>query len=395
MSGKGSKQLLDRMGDIDERYILEYMNAHAKAHKAAQMAGRGLICTEEHISIRAEAHWPRQAEERRSMRAEGRRPVRMKTRLMIVLAAVMIMLLGTVSLAAAIPAIGHFLENLRSEQRAFLHNFNEIQAEYAVPIDDTQECDGVVGTLNSAVLEDQHLLLSYTFDWSGLEEAKDGSFHTWFLPWFFYIAEGDRVICQSEYTNDLHTQTYGEEADGNPAQETFVYCIDLKDMGGEDLDGSDLVGKELTVQLLYSQGGEGFCSSFTPETCFPDNSWNIDKSYEFDGRRIHLDRVQESALYVTLFIDCDTIGHSGDEYAFVLSDELGNDYTAYSNDTSPANAYWFTKPQTMGTQLTLKVIRSGLQSDSHGVITDDSYEVLYEIPIERKTSTNSFWNDFF
>lgn len=338
---RGNEQLLDRMGDVDELYIREYVEARSR------------------------------------MRRSGR----MKVRLMAVLAAVMIMLLGTVSLAAALPAIGHFLENFRSEQQTILHNFDEIEREYAVRIDDTQECDGVVCTLNSAVLEDHHLLLSYTFNWSALDEAGDGSFHTYFLPWFFCITQGDTVICQSEYTKGLHTQIYAENAEGDSAEATHIYCIDL-----EDMDGKDLVGTELTVRLLYEQDGEGFVSTFTPESCFPDNSWDIGKAWEFDGHRIYLDRVQESALYVTLFVDCAAIGHNGDAYAFVLSDELGNDYTAYPNGDSDADGYWFTKPRTMGAQLTLKVIRSDLKSNPHGEITDDSYEVLYEIPIDLKSS---------
>lgn len=72
--------------------------------------------------------------------------------------------------------------------------------------------------------------------------------------------------------------------------------------------------------------------------------------------------------------------------------ELGNDYTAYSNGDNDVDGYWFTKPETMGTQLTLKVIHSGMKSDPYGEIIDDSYEVLCEIPIELK---NSFWDNIF
>lgn len=346
MSAKANERLLDMIGDVDERYIREYIDARAKAQ----------------------------------------RPRRMKMRHTLILAAAMIMLLGTVSLAA-VPVLGHFLENFRAEQQIAMRNFDEIEAKYAVLINDTQECGGVTGTLNSAVVEEHHLLLSYTFDWSGLEEAADGSFHTYFLPWFFYITEGDTVICQSEYTKGLHTQTYMEDTDGNIAGATHIYCIDLN-----DVDGRDLVGKELTVQLLYAQNGEGFSSAFTPETCFSGRSWDIDKSYEFEGHEIRINRVRESALYVTLFIDCDTIGHNGDDYAFILSDELGNDYTAYPNGDNDTDGYWFTKPETVGGQLNLKVIRSSMESDPYGQITDDSYEVLYEIPIELK---KSFWDDLF
>ena len=37
-------------------------------------------------------------------------------------------------------------------------------------------------------------------------------------------------------------------------------------------------------------------------------------------------------------------------------------------------------------RLTLKVIRSKMETDPYGEIIDDSYEVLYEIPIELKGS---------
>ena len=166
---------------------------------------------------------------------------------------------------------------------------------------------------------------------------------------------------------------------------TLIYCIDLKDM-----DGSDLVGKELTVRLLYNQNGEGFVSTFTPESCFTDRSWDIGKTYEVEGHKVILNSVQESALYVTLFIDCTSIGHVGDDYLFILSDELGNDYTAYSNGDNDVDGYWFTKPEAMGEKLSLKVIRSHRESDQYGITINDSYEVLYEIPIELKAS---FWDN--
>lgn len=89
---------------------------------------------------------------------------------------------------------------------------------------------------------------------------------------------------------------------------------------------------------------------------------------------------------MTLFIDCATIGHAGDEYSFILSDELGNDYTAYPNQSNISGGYWFIKPESMGTRLTLKIIRSNRKTDSYGGVIDDSYEVLYEIPVELKTS---------
>lgn len=353
MSRKTNEHLLDMIGAVDERYIHEYieaMNTQAKS--------------------RSRNSYPK------------------RKRFTVALAAAILMLFGTVSLAAAIPSIGHFLTNSTNADRVGTLNFDKIESEYAVCIDDTQECGGVVGTLNSAILENRHLLLSYTFDWSGLEEAADGSFHTYFLPWFFYITEGDNVICRSEYTMGLHTQIYRGNAENEDAAEmTLIYCIDL-----EDIDGANLVGKELTVRLLYAQDGEGFISAFTPVTCFTGRSWDIGRTYQFGEHKIILERLQESALYVTLFIDCATIGHNGNDYAFILSDELGNDYTAYSNRDNDVEGYWFTKPETMGTQLILKVIRSNMESTKYGEIVNDSYEVLYEIPIELKSS---FWDNLF
>lgn len=347
MNSKQKEQLLDAIGNVDERYIQEYIDAQDRPLRTG----------------------------------------RLKMRLTAALAAVLVLLFGTVSLSAAVPAIGHFLTSFANESRSVLLNFDEIESKYAVRIDDTQECRQVTGTLNSAVVEDHQLLLSYTFDWGGLDEAKDGSFHTYFLPWFFYITQGDNVICQSEYTSGLHTQTYPDDTGENFTKSTQIYCIDL-----EDIDGKDLVGQELTVRLLYEKDGEGFVSTFTPTSCFTDKSWQIDKTYTFDGHTIRLEQVQESALYVTLFIDCDTIGHPEDDYTFVLSDELGNDYTVYPYEDNDANGYWFTKPEAMGTHLTLKVIQSGMETNPYGEVTDDQYKVLYEIPIELETS---LWNRFF
>lgn len=343
---RGKEALLDIMGDVEEAYVREYLDA--------------------------------------SLHSRGRR--RPKIRFTIALAAALGMLLGMVSLAA-VPSIGHFLDNLIHEQDVVVQNFDKIASEYALSIGDTLECDGIVGTLNSAILEENHLLLSYTFNWSGLEEAGDGSFHTYFLPWFFYITEGNHVICQSEYTKNLHTQNYPDDAGEDPMEMTLLYCIDL-----EGVKGQDLVGKELNVRLLYAKEGKGFSSSFTPESCFPGREWKIDRTYEFGEHRIRLDSVRESALYVTLFLDCADIGHKDDEYAFLLSDELGNDYTVYPDEDNAANGYWFTKPEAMDGRLILKVIRGRLESDSYGLPVNDSYEVLYEIPIELESS---FWERLF
>lgn len=339
MSGKMNEQLLNIMGSVDEKYIQEYIDAQAKAHKSRRTG----------------------------------------MRFSVALAAAMVLLLGTVSLAA-VPVIGHFLANLANADRAVMQNFDDIEAVYAVHIDDTQECNGVIGTLNSAIVEDHRILLRFTFDWSGLEEAGDGSFHTWFLPWFFYITEGDTVLCQSEYMEGLYVVGYDDD-NLEETKATYLYCIDLG-----DVEGRDLVGKELTVRLLYEQDGEGFTSTFTPTSCFTDRSWNIGKTYSFGEHSISLERVEESALYVTLFIDCSTIGHNEDDYQFVLSDELGNDYTAYPNRDNDIYGYRFIKPEATGAQLTLKVIRSKIETDPYGEIIDDSYEVLYEIPIDLKDS---------
>ncbi len=350
-SRKANEQLMDVIGNVEERYIKEYMDTIKTQHRT---------------------------QDRRIGGSTGRTG---KLKLTVLLAAIMILLLGTVS-AAAVFAVGHFHADHLHEQETILKNFDTIAASCALPVGGPQECDGVKGTLNSILLEDHHLLFSYTFDWSGLEEAQDGSFHTWFLPWFFYIADGDTVICQSEYTGGLHTQTY---ADGTADEfsDTFLYCIDL-----DGLEGQSLVGKELTVQLLYAADGDGFTYTFTPQTCFTDREWQIGRTYEFEGHQITLDSLRESALYITLSIDCEGIGRAGDEYQFILSDELGNHYTLYPYEED-ADGYWFTKPETVGAQLTLKVIRSNLAADIHGVITDDSYDVLFEIPIELKTS---FWD---
>ena len=339
MSGKVNEQLLNIIGSVDEEYIQEYIDAQTKTRKTQ----------------------------------------RTRMRFSVALAAAMVLLLGTVSVAA-VPMIGHFLANLANADRIVMQNFADIEAAYAVRIDDTQECNGVVGTLNNAVVEDHRILLCYTFDWSGLEEAKDGSFHTYYLPWFFYITEGNTLLCQSEYTEGLYVEGYNDDTT-EKTKATYLYCIDLS-----GVEGRNLIGKELTIRLLYEQGGEGFTSTFTPTSCFTDRSWNIGKTYSFGENRISLERIEESALYVTLFIDCSTIGHNGDEYQFVLSDDLGNDYTAYPNRDNDTYGYWFIKPEDVGAGMTLKVIRSKMETDPYGEIIDDSYEVLYEIPIELKNS---------
>lgn len=346
---KATEQLMDVLGHVEEQYIQEYMEARN-------------VTQDFRIAKRA----PR------------------KLKLTLLLAALMVMLLGTVS-AAAVFAVGHFHSDYLHEQESILKNFDSIASTYALPVGGPQECGGVKGTLNSVLLEDHYLLFSYTFDWNGLEEAQNGFFRTWFLPWFFYIQSEDMVICQSEYTQGLHTQTYSDDPE-DEFSDTFLYCIDLG-----DIEGQSLVGKELTVQLLYAKDGDGFTYTFTPATCFTDREWQIDKTYEFEGHQITLESLRESALYITLFGDCDDIGHAEDEYQFILSDELGNHYPIFSYETEDSS-YWFTKPETVGSQLTLKVIHSNLTSNSYGEITDDSYDVLYEIPIELNTS---FWEQFF
>lgn len=338
MSTKTSEHLLDIIGDMDERYVQEYLDKTAQV----KTAGRG----------------------------------RRKGRFTLLWIAAAVALLGTVSFAAA-PAIGHFLANQVHERDIITKNFDEIKAEYAAYIGDTQECMGVTGTLNSVILEDHFILLSYTFNWEALEDAQDGSFHTWFLPWFFYITEGDNLIYASEYADGLHTQIYWGNEEEDSMEVTLLHCIDL-----EETVGANLVGKELTIRALYSKDGDGFVSTFTPKICFPNKSWSINSTHEFGDHRITLNSLRESALYVTLYIDCDTIGHTGDEYTFILSDELNNDYTPYPYGDKDTDGYWFTKPETMGKQLILKIIRGNLVKNSYGVTIDDSYEIFYEIPIK-------------
>lgn len=345
---KAKEQLMELMGDVDERFIREYMEAGDTPQKLNLF----------------------------------RRPRRW--RFSVALAAAMVMLFGTISFAV-VPAIGHLHANLAHEREAILKNFSEIQTAYALPVGDTQECNGVTGTLDSVTLEDHYLLFKYSFDWSGLEEAQDGSFHTWFLPWNFYVEEGDTVICMSDYTRGLHTQIYPGSVEDDFSG-AYLYCLDL-----DGTEGQSLVGRELTLKLLYSADGTGFVHTFTPKSCFTDREWRIGKKYIFDGHEIRLDSLRESALYVSLSVDCsNTIGHAEDEYMFILSDELGNDYTVYPYEDDP-RGYYFTKPDTMGTQLTLKIVRRRLASGPSGADGNDSYDVLREIPIELDASR---WDSF-
>ena len=120
----------------------------------------------------------------------------------------------------------------------------------------------------------------------------------------------------------------------------------------------DYTVKEL--QLLYAKDGEGFVSAISPKTCFTGKEWHIGETYEFEGHKITLDSVRESALYVTLFVESESIGHAEDEYMFVLSDELGNDYTVFPYEDPDANGYWFTKPEAVGTQLRSVLWQRGL-----------------------------------
>ena len=97
MSDKMNEHLLNIMGSVDEEYIQEYIDAQAKTHKSR----------------------------------------RTKMRFSVALAAAMVLLLGTISLAAA-PVIGHFLANRANANRIVIQNFGDIEVAYAVSIDDTQ-----------------------------------------------------------------------------------------------------------------------------------------------------------------------------------------------------------------------------------------------------------------
>lgn len=81
MSGKMNEQLLNIMGNVDEKYIQEYIDAQAKTHKSP----------------------------------------RTRIRFSVALAAAMVLLIGTVSLAA-VPTIGHFLANLANGNRPLWRN---------------------------------------------------------------------------------------------------------------------------------------------------------------------------------------------------------------------------------------------------------------------------------
>lgn len=339
MSRKETEQLLSMIGDIDECYITEYLDAQ------------------------------------QNLRTGKHRWIFEKARFSAAAAAVVLVLLGTFSIGAAV------LLKMSNEFQAVVQNFDEIEAEYAVHLNDVQEHNHVTGTLNSAILEENYLLLSYTFDYSKHEEAPNG-FHTYFLPWYFYITEGDNVICKGENPDGMHTELYynadTEENFVADQKQTIIYTIPLN-----GADGKKLTGKELTVRLLYSEDVEdGFTSTFTPEVCFGDKSWNIGETFEFEDHNIVLNEVRESALYVTLMIDCATIGHDGDKYTFVLSDEEGNNFSVYPYEDNDKNGYWFTKPENMSGRLTLKIVRPMEPEHSDGQTEELLYETVYEIPIK-------------
>lgn len=344
MKRKANEVLSDAVGAVDERYIREYMETLEEEEK-----------------------------EKPRTKQKGRRRRWYRMPFAAAAAIVAAVFLGTAGAAAFVPLIGYFQESRENESRAVVQNFNAIEAAYAVPIRETQECQGVKATLNNAIVEDHYLLLSYTFDWSGLEEARDGSFHTWFLPWFFYISEGENVICCSEYTKGLHTQQYPAGDRDAFTEVTLLYSIDLGERSGEQL-----LGKELTVRLLYAQGEEGFVSTFVPQACFPDRYWEIGREYKLGEDVITLKGMQETALHVVLFIDCDI------PYTFMLSDAQGNDYPLYPNDDNETDGFWFTKPNHVGGGLTLKVVQRMRGTEPSGGNPDDSYEVICEIPIELK-----------
>lgn len=345
MSRKESEHLLNIIGNMDECYIKEYLDTQ------------------------------------QNLQADDFRKKPKKIHFSAAAAAVVLAVLGTFSIGAAVfSKMSTVHEN---ELQAVVKNFDEIEKEYAIQVNDTQISNDVTGTLNSAIVEENYLLLNYTFDYSKLEEAKN-SFHTYFLPWYFYITEGDNVICKGENPDGIHTELYFDaDTEENPATNqklTIIYTIPLN-----DTDGKSLTGKELTVRLLYSEDNkDGFTSTFTPEVCFEDKSWNIRETYKFEDHNIVLNEVRESALYVTLMIDCDTIGHDEDKYTFVLSDEQGNDFSVYPYEDNDKNGYWFTKPENMGSQhqLILKIVRPLEPEHADGQTEDILYEVVHEIPVK-------------
>jgi len=68
-------------------------------------------------------------------------------------------------------------------------------------------------------------------------------------------------------------------------------------------------------------------------------------------------------------------------YLLLLADEEGNDFTLYPYDDNAAEGYWFVKPDHVGEKLILKIAHNRMDRDQYGGIIDDSYEVLYEIPV--------------
>lgn len=311
---------------------------------------------------------------------------RRRIRFVATLAAVVAILAGSLSIAAAfdvdmIGEIGHYFTAWSIGHDVAIQNYREIQSKCGVDIYDEQTCGGVTATLNTAVLEEHQLVLAYDFNWSGLEYAQDGSFHTYFLPWKFEILADNEVICTSDNTEGLHTQTeyfhYDEAA--NLIGANIFYTLDLPSA----ITGKELTGKLLTVRLLYSDDS-GFSSSFTPTAYFQGQTWQLDAEATVGNATIHVTQVKESSLYLTLLMDCKNVEEN--QLSFLLSDESGIDYDIYVNDTSAENEYWFVKPPELGQHLTLKVVRNQIQTDELGEIIDDSYEVVCELPLDLSTS---------
>lgn len=349
MSMKANEALLRAIGGIDESYIREYIQAQ----------------TGERHHTRRGIRW------------------------IALVAAVLALLLSCVAVAAAVsPMFGNLLEVRSREKDITVRLFDEIEAEYACQIGETQTCDGIVGTINSIIVQDHHLLVSCTFDWRNHPEYRDrGTWHSYFLPYSCYLLEEDKVLSGNEEMDGFHVTTYLPEGDEDMGHETVLYTIDLK-----EVDGQSLLGRKLTLRLVYGDHGEvspenaGFSADFTPEKCLSERVWAINRTWQVAGSTVTVKEVQETALHVTLFIDSPDIGHTGDRYRYMLCDENGTAFevsTPY--DDYDTEGWWFIKPENMGKKLTLQVVELHENWEDNELV-EATYDVVCEIPLELKRS---------
>lgn len=293
---------------------------------------------------------------------------------------------GVGVLAAVYPEIGHYFSGLNNEFATVIEDYNTVAQEYGVAVGDTSEKGNIRATLNEVILEENDMVLSYTYELVDAAQSSYGAgiVQTSDMPWDMYFIVEDEVILHAD-SEAMHTQLYfPEEETGNST--TILYTVDL----GE-YTGKDLAGKEITVyfsyQRTFDEGMEqGFVASFTPKDYFEKQIWPVDMSYTFEGHEITINRVEATALYVTVFMDCDTFEELEDTYTFLLADERGDIYQLYPYRDNSVQGYWFTKPADLGNQFTLQIIENHTRTDLQGQVLEDSYDIIYEIPIELKAS---------